>query len=87
MASDRRPSYWGLAIVATGVMVALKATGEIAWPWLVVTGPLWVPLALSVSVRLALLAVILGVVWWIDPGGLAGEVGDLAARLSSWLAP
>lgn len=86
MAGERRPSYWGLAIVATGLMVALKVTGEVAWPWLAVTAPLWVPLVLSVSVRLAGLAVILGAIWWVDPGGLAGELRALASQLVELLA-
>lgn len=87
MATGSRATFWRLAIVATGIMVGLKLTGQLAWPWLGVTAPLWVPLVVSVSVRLALLAVILGAVWWFDPGGLAGEIEALAVQVGTWLTP
>lgn len=85
MATGSSPSYWQLAIVATGILAGLKLAGHLTWPWLWVAAPLWVPLALSVSLRLALLALVLAAVWWLDPGGLTGEVQALAGEVAAWL--
>lgn len=81
-----RGSFWRLAIVATGILVGLKLSGYVGWPWLGVTAPLWLPLLISAGVRLALLVVIVGALWLIDPGGMMTEIEALATQLSSWLA-
>ncbi len=85
MIGASRASFWQLAIVATGILVGLKLSGYIGWPWLGVTAPLWVPLLVSVGVRLALLAAIVFGLWLLDPGGLSTEIQALAVEVSSWL--
>ena len=80
-----RASFWRLAIVATGILAGLKLSGHVGWPWLWVTAPLWLPLLISVGVRLALLVLIIGALWLIDPGGMMTEIEALATQLSSWL--
>jgi len=80
-----RASFWRFAIVATGILVGLKLSGHLGWPWLGVTAPVWVPLLVSVGVRLALLALIVGGLWLLDPGGIATEVQALAVEVASWL--
>lgn len=75
-----------MAILATGVLAGLKLSGHLAWPWLGVTAPLWLPLLVSIGLRLALVALVLGVVWWIGPDGLAAELQAVAAEVSSWFA-
>jgi hypothetical protein len=80
-----RASYWQLAIVATGILAGLKLSGYLGWPWLGVTAPLWVPLLLSVGLRLAALALILGALLLVDPGGVVGEIEALAVEVGSWL--
>lgn len=79
-------SFWRLAIVATGILVGLKLSGYVGWPWLAITAPLWLPLLLSVGVRLALLVLIIGALWLIDPGGMMAEIEALAMQVRSWLA-
>lgn len=86
MATGSGASFWRLAIVATGIMVALKLTGQLAWPWLGVTAPIWVPLLVSAGVRIALLVLLVGAVWWFDPGGVAREIEALTLELTSWFA-
>ena len=81
-----KASFWRLAIVATGILAGLKLSGYVGWPWLWVTAPLWLPLLISVGVRLALLVLIIGALWLIDPGGMMTEIEALATQLSSWLA-
>lgn len=85
MADGSRPSYWRLAIVATGVLVGLKLSGQLGWPWLGVTAPVWVPLAVSVGVRVALLLVVLAALWWLDPGGVTAELTSVAREVAAWL--
>lgn len=43
------------------VFLVLKLTGVIAWSWLWVTAPLWVPVALVAGI--ALLFVVFGLIW------------------------
>lgn len=86
MITGSKGSFWRLAIVGTGILVGLKLSGYVGWPWLWVTAPLWLPLLLSAGVRLVLLVVIIGALWLIDPGGMMTEVEALAAQVSSWLA-
>lgn len=86
MITGSRASFWRLAIVATGILVGLKLAGYVGWPWFWVTAPIWVPLLISVGVRLALLVLIIGALWLIDPGGMMTEIEALAMQVSSWLA-
>lgn len=86
MSTGSPASFWRLAIVATGILVGLKLAGYLGWPWLWVTSPIWVPLLISVGVRLALLVLVVGVLWLIDPGGMMTEIEALAMQLGSWLA-
>lgn len=85
MTGGSRASFWRLAIVATGILVGLKLSGYVGWPWLAVTSPVWVPLLLSVGLRLALLGAVVGAVWLIDPGGVTAEIQALAVEVVSWL--
>lgn len=86
MSNGSRASFWRLAIVATGILVGLKLAGYVGWPWLWVTSPIWVPLLISVGLRLALLVLIVGALWLIDPGGMMTEIQALATQLGTWLA-
>ena len=86
MITGSKASFWQLAVVATGILVGLKLSGYVGWPWLWVTSPLWLPLLISVGVRLALLVLIIGALWLIDPGGMMSEIEALAMQLSAWLA-
>lgn len=63
-------SYWWLAVLATALLTGLKLSGGLSWPWLVVTVPVWLPLAVSVSLRLAALAVVLAGVYLVSGGSL-----------------
>lgn len=81
-----RASFWQFAIVAAGVLVGLKLTGVLGWPWLVVTASLWLPLLVSAGVRLALVGLVVGAVWLIEPGGVATEVEALALEVASWFS-
>lgn len=85
MVGESRASYWRLAVVATGVLAGLKLAGHLGWPWLGVAAPIWVPLALSVGVRVALLLVVLAAVWWLDPGGVTAELSAVARQVAGWL--
>lgn len=85
MTAGSKASFWRFAIVATGILAGLKLSGHLAWPWLGVTAPLWVPLLVSAGVRLALLAVIVAALWLIDPGGVTAEIQALAVEVASWL--
>lgn len=49
----------GLAGALGLLFVALKLTGHIAWPWLWVTAPFWIPLALVVLVFVAAFLIVL----------------------------
>lgn len=86
MATGSKSSFWRLAIVAAGILVGLKLAGYVDWPWLGVTAPLWVPLTISVGVRLALLVALLVAVWWIDPGGVASELTMVAHEVAGWIS-
>ena len=50
----------GFASLLTLLFIALKLTGVIAWPWVWVLAPLWIPLVISL-VLVALIAVLVGV--------------------------
>jgi hypothetical protein len=49
--------FFGLLAI---VLIALRLTGCIDWPWVWVLAPLWAPVALAVLVLLFGLAV-----WWV----------------------
>lgn len=85
MTTGSTASFWRLAIVATGILAGLKLSGHLAWPWLGVTAPLWLPLLLSVGLRLALLALLVGALWLLDPGGVTAEIQAVAVEVASWL--
>lgn len=85
MIGGSKASFWQLAIVATGVLVGLKLSGYLGWPWLGVTAPLWLPLLVSAGVRLALLALILAALLLVDPGGVVTEIEALAVEVGSWI--
>lgn len=53
----------GFVGALTLLFIGLKLTGHIAWPWLWVLAPLWVPLAV-VIVLAAITGLILLVVKW-----------------------
>lgn len=86
MITGSRASFWRLAIVATGILVGLKLSGYVGWPWLGVTAPLWVPLLISAGIRLALLVLVVGALWLVDPAGMMTEIEALAMQVRSWLA-
>lgn len=73
-------TFWGFAILASAVLAGLKLSGEIAWSWVLVTAPLWLPLAISVSLRLAALAVLLAVVYLMS-GGSVEELRGLMEKI------
>lgn len=43
----------------TVLFIGLKLTGHIAWPWVWVLSPIWIPAAFAVVIVLACLAVVL----------------------------
>lgn len=47
----------GLSVTLTVLFVALKLTGVIAWSWLWVLSPLWLPVVLVLFVVIVLLIV------------------------------
>jgi predicted membrane channel-forming protein YqfA (hemolysin III family) len=47
----------GLSVLLTVLFVALKLTGVIAWSWLWVLSPLWLPFVLVLFVVIVLLIV------------------------------
>ena len=49
-----------LSLLVTAVFVTLKITGIIAWSWLWVLSPLWIPLALTIVILIFIL--ILGLI-------------------------
>ena len=47
---------WGVFLaLATAVLAVLKLSGAIAWTWVEVTAPLWVPVAVVAEIFLALI--------------------------------
>ena len=70
MIGDDSSSYWWLAVLATALLTALKLSGGLSWPWLIVTVPVWFPLAVSVSLRLAALALVLAGIYLVSGGSL-----------------
>lgn len=46
----------GLAVI---LLLILKLTGQLTWPWLLILAPLWVPLALVGGILVVILAVML----------------------------
>jgi len=58
-------SFGGLLAI---LFIGLKLGGVIAWPWLWVLSPLWIPLAIVLGI-FAVVAVVAGIVAGI--GGLA----------------
>lgn len=48
----------GLCTVLFIVFLILKLTGVIAWPWVWVCAPLWIPLALVVAIMLITIIVV-----------------------------
>jgi hypothetical protein len=40
----------GLFTLLALLFVALKLTGQIAWPWLWVLAPFWAPLAIAIAI-------------------------------------
>jgi hypothetical protein len=58
MASKNSSSGLSLAGVLFIVFLILKLTGNIDWSWWWVTSPLWIPIALAVSIFFVVLIVI-----------------------------
>lgn len=48
------------------LFLGLKLTGYIAWSWVWVTAPLWIPLAL-VLIMLAIIGIVAGIVALVKP--------------------
>ena len=59
MASKNSSSGIGLTGVLFVVFLVLKLTGNIDWSWWWVTSPLWIPIALAVSIFFVVLIVII----------------------------
>jgi hypothetical protein len=59
MASKNSSSGLSLAGVLFIVFLILKLTGNIDWSWWWVTSPLWIPIALAVSIFFVVLIVII----------------------------
>lgn len=54
-----KESRWRiLPLLLTLALVALKLSGEIAWSWVIVFAPIWLPAVFSVGLRLAAAAVL-----------------------------
>lgn len=47
---------FALGTLLTVLFVGLKLTGYVAWPWLWVVSPLWIPFALSLVLLIIALA-------------------------------
>lgn len=78
MDSDR---IRGLLLLATVVLVVLKLQGEIAWSWVIVFAPLWLPAALSVGVRIAVVAVAGAVVYLVLLGGDMSQFPEVMQQI------
>ena len=59
MASKNSSSGLSLAGVLFIVFLVLKLTGNIDWSWWWVTSPLWIPIALLLSIFLVILFVVM----------------------------
>jgi len=71
----------GLMVLATAVLVALKLSGQIAWSWILVLAPLWLPAAVAVGTRLAVTAVFAAGIYLVfldgEPGRILEVLNDI----------
>ena len=65
----------GLTGVLFVVFLVLKLTGNIDWSWWWVTSPLWIPIALLLSIFIVvLLVVILLMIFGFSPGSIKDNI-------------
>lgn len=57
MNSNFRITLGGFGVILFVVFLILKLTGVIAWSWLWVTAPLWLPLAVTLGIFLIILLI------------------------------
>ena len=77
MASKSSSSGVGLTGVLFVVFLVLKLTGNIDWSWWWVTSPLWIPVALFLSIMvIAFLVVILLVIFGYNPKDIKTKVDN-----------
>lgn len=71
----------GLLLLATLVLVVLKLSGEIAWSWVIVFAPLWVPAALDLGIRVAVVAVGGALVYLLILGGDLTQLPEVMRQI------
>ena len=73
-------SFREVVLVTTAVLTGLKLTGGIDWSWVAITTSVWLPIAVSVSLRLAALAILLAAAYLVS-GGTVGRLQQLVAQI------
>jgi len=74
MASKNSSSGLSLAGVLFIVFLILKLTGNIDWSWWWVTSPLWIPIALAVSIFfVVLIVIVLLLIFGLSPDDLKNK--------------
>lgn len=71
----------GLLLLITLALVVLKLQGEIAWSWVIVFAPLWLPAALSVGLRIAVIAVAGALAYLVLLGGDLSQFPEVMQRI------
>jgi hypothetical protein len=77
MASKSSSSGIGLTGVLFVVFLVLKLTGNIDWSWWWVTSPLWIPVAILLSIMfIAIIVFILLVIFGINPKDIKSKLDN-----------
>lgn len=59
MSNNKNNSGYGLSFILFIVFLVLKLTNNIDWSWFWVTSPLWIPIALVLSIAVIIFSIVI----------------------------